>query len=43
MRNLDISIGNGRRSKVWTECTLSFDDLVARLSEPVRTAGSVSE
>ena len=43
MRNLDISIGNGRRSKVWTECTLSFDDLVARLSEPVRTAESVSE
>lgn len=43
MRVLEISIGNGRRSKVWTGCGISFDDLVARLSEPVRTAESVSE
>jgi predicted P-loop ATPase len=43
MRTLPIAYGNSCYAKIWTNKTISFDDLCDRLSEPIRTTESVEE
>lgn len=43
MRDLKIAYGNSRKAKYWSNKTITFDDLCARLKNPVRTTETAEE
>ena len=43
MRNLPIAYGNSCYAKIWTNKTISFDNLCERLSKSIRTTESAEE
>lgn len=42
-RMIRISVGNSRRSTLWTEQQLAWSDFVAKLAQPVRTTEAFAE
>lgn len=43
MRKLNIAYGNNRQAKLWTNKTITFDELKERLKIPIRTTESAEE
>ena len=43
MRELKIALGNSRQAKFWSNKTMSFDDICARLKTPIRTTETAEE
>lgn len=43
MRKLPIAYGNSRYAKIWTNKTITFEELCGRLSQTVRTTESIEE
>lgn len=43
MRELKIALGNSRQAKIWSNKTMSFEAICARLNVPIRTSESTEE
>ena len=43
MRELKIALGNSRQSKIWSNKTMTFEDICDRLNVPIRTSETAEE
>ncbi len=43
MRELKIALGNSRQAKIWSNKTISFEDIRERLKVPIRTSETAEE